>query len=119
MDKNKIGKLGENLAADFLIRNSYKVIAKNYHSRFGEIDLIAEKDELIYFIEVKTRTSQKFGPAEFSVDTNKRERILKTIQDYIFKNKTERGWAFGVVAVYLNMSSRMAKIKHYPAIALF
>lgn len=80
--KTSKGKLGEELAAKFLIKNGYKIIERNFHSRVGEIDIIAKDSDTLVFVEVKTRWSKKFGlPAE-SVTGRKLKSIIKTGQYY-------------------------------------
>lgn len=54
-DKQNLGKLGEEIVAKYLKRNGYKIVEKNYKNKFGEIDLIVKKDNMLSFIEVKTR----------------------------------------------------------------
>lgn len=78
-----MGLWGENKAVEFLKAKNYTILARNYHSRFGEIDIIARKQNTIIFVEVKTRKNTAFGfPAEF-VDYKKQQKIMKTAQLYI------------------------------------
>ena len=78
-----MGLWGENKAVEFLKAKNYTILARNYHSRFGEIDIIARKQNTIIFVEVKTRKNTAFGfPAEF-VDYQKQQKIMKTAQLYI------------------------------------
>lgn len=78
MSKTSAGKIGEEIAAKFLSENGYKIIEKNFHSRFGEIDLIAIKDSYLVYIEVKTRWSHRFGLPEEAVNYWKLSSIEKT-----------------------------------------
>ncbi len=78
------GKIGERCVARYLRNNKYKIVGANYHTRFGEIDIIAQKDRYIAFVEVKTRDkNSKISPAE-AVDTNKQEKLRKTAHYYTF-----------------------------------
>lgn len=86
MKASDIGKSGESEAVSYLLSNGYNIIEKNYHSKYGEIDIIAKKGEIIVFIEVKLRRNSVFGnPCEF-VSANKIEKIKKTIQLWLIEN---------------------------------
>jgi putative endonuclease len=92
-DKKRLGDKGEIFAIELLKRNGYRVIAKNYREKFGEIDLIAldsssgtESEPTLVFIEVKTRTSDRFGCPEESVSKWKLRRIKKAGQSFIKQN---------------------------------
>jgi putative endonuclease len=76
------GKLAEDFAVKLLNRNGYKVIDRNFRSKFGEIDIIAIKDEYLVFIEVKARWSLKFGRPEESVTPSKLWKIGRTGEYY-------------------------------------
>lgn len=82
MKNNASGTAGENAAANYLLSRGYKISERNFRCRYGEIDIIAEKDGCIVFAEVKTRKTDAFGrPAEF-VNMAKREKIRKTALVY-------------------------------------
>lgn len=86
MNKADIGKLGEEFAADYFVKNGFKVLAQNYHSRFGEIDLIAENDEFTVFVEVKTRGERRISSAREAVDFSKQKKIILTAMKYMNEN---------------------------------
>lgn len=79
---NKIGAIAENFAADFLSKKGYKIVGRNFRSRFGEIDIIALHDSLLVFVEVKARWSLKFGLPEEAVTAQKIWKITKTAEYY-------------------------------------
>ena len=115
MNKKKKGRLGEDLALRFLVRNNYKILQQNYYSRWGEIDLIVwdrELEELV-FVEVKTRSSNKFGYPEEAVDGVKFKRIVKTANIYLQKVGYHKNYRFDCVSVELDYSTRKAKITHF------
>ena len=85
MNKREKGSIYEERAAEFLEKNSYKILAKNYHGKHGEIDLIALKDRQIVFIEVKYRETSKYGYGVEAVDKRKSVRIYKTAEEYTYK----------------------------------
>ena len=81
-----LGKRGENLALDYLKTRRYSVIEKNFRSKFGEIDIIAEKNHSLYFIEVKTRSNLNHGEPYEAVNKRKIYHIIKAAQYYLLKN---------------------------------
>lgn len=99
-DKRKEGRKGEKEAESFLRKRGYKIIERNFTSPFGEIDLIAEEDGRIVFIEVKKRNSPLYGLSLEAVDKRKRERILKVALFYLKKaGKEKEGIRFDVVGI--------------------
>lgn len=79
---NPIGKKGEDIAYEYLVKKGYIILERNYRKSYGEIDIIATKDNILVFIEVKTRTSNKFGSPLESVTPRKLQSILKTAEYY-------------------------------------
>ncbi|MEN6315243.1 MAG: YraN family protein [Clostridiaceae bacterium] len=101
MNKRGFGKIGENIAADYLIKNGFEILDRNFRSgRFGELDIIAAEDEYICFIEVKTRTSDLYGSPVEAVSYGKREKIKALAWIYLkYKNLGERNMRFDIVEV--------------------
>jgi len=87
-NRKSLGSLGERKALEYLKSLGYDILAVNFYSRRGEIDIIAEDKGVLSFIEVKTRTSKSFGVPEESVTFRKRERIVRTALYYL----NARGW---------------------------
>jgi len=73
-----LGKLGEDYAVKLLQAAGYKIIGRNFHSRFGEIDIIAQDNDTLVFVEVKARWEDKFGRPQEAVNTRKINSIMKT-----------------------------------------
>ena len=95
-----IGKQGESLAVEFLKKNGYRVLENNFRCRFGEIDIIATEGKTLVFIEVKTKTSNKFGPPKLAVDFNKRKQLSKAAMAYLMQKKlTNYPARFDVVGI--------------------
>lgn len=83
MEKKEIGNWGEDAACRHLQEQGNTILVRNYHSRYGEIDIIATDGEYTAFVEVKTRKSSNFGtPAEF-VTPQKQKKLIKTAQVYL------------------------------------
>ncbi|MCI8283928.1 MAG: YraN family protein [Firmicutes bacterium] len=80
-----LGMIGEERAADYLDNIGYKIIKRNYRCRYGEIDIIAMKQEVLCFIEVKTRASVRYGAPCEAVDERKKQHIIRCAYDYMDK----------------------------------
>jgi putative endonuclease len=109
-DKIKIGKQGEDLAADFLVQKGFDVVARNYRHKHAEIDLIVRKDDWLIFVEVKTRSSTAFGEPESFVDWKKGRKIMEAAEEYIFANDWHGHIRFDIIAVTLG---HPPKIVHF------
>ena len=94
------GAWGEALAAEYLRKKHYKIIASGFHSRFGEIDLIARNRKFLVFVEVKQRKSPFFAQAKEYVDARKRDRIRMTASIYLSRNPTNLQPRFDVIEIY-------------------
>jgi putative endonuclease len=79
----KQGAQAEHLAAQYLQQKGLKLVAQNYRSRFGEIDLIMQDGATLVFIEVRLRRNAGFGGAAASIDAHKQQRIIRTAQQYL------------------------------------
>ena len=94
------GAWGEALAAKFLQKKRFQIVATNYKCRFGEIDLIVSNRKYLVFVEVKLRKSDKFaGAAEF-VDKRKQDRLRTTASIYLSEYPTELQPRFDVIEIY-------------------
>ena len=80
---NPRGEQAETLAADFLSGKGLRIVARNYRSRYGEIDLIAREGVTVVFVEVRSRASETYGGAAASITAAKREKLLKTAHHYL------------------------------------
>ena len=84
MNKNNIGKVGEQLTVQYLQENKYDIICKNYFTKKGEIDIIAVKQNTISFIEVKTRSNFKYGNPVDAVNYSKVNHIVNTAKIFLY-----------------------------------
>ena len=110
-----LGKWGEKVASEYLIKTGYQVLDRNVRTEYGEIDLIAEQGCVLVFVEVKTRQSSTYGYPEESITRLKidhmiasAEAYLQTIPDY------EGDWRIDVVAVEINELDNQPVITHFP-----
>ena len=88
------------MAADYLRKHHYRLVAMNYRSRFGEIDLIVSNREYLVFVEVKLRKSARFARALEHVDPNKQNRLRTTAEIYLSQNPTNLQPRFDVIEIY-------------------
>lgn len=93
------GKVCEKLACDYLKKNGLKLIDKNFHSRYGEIDLIMQHQDMVVFIEVRYRKNQDYGGAKASITLAKQKKIQKTALFYMQKKGRELNARFDVIAM--------------------
>ncbi len=117
----KTGEVGENVAVKFLVKNGFSVIDRNYTRKWGELDIIAEKNNKLYFIEVKsiacetlkevTYETPQFRPEE-NMHPWKLKRLSRIIQTYLLsKQFQEKEWQVDLVIVYLDLKERNARVK--------
>jgi putative endonuclease len=112
----KVGQIGEKQARDFLQAQNHQILAQNYHSRFGEIDIISinlTKPRKIIFTEVKTRIDISFGHPEESLTYQKKQRLFKTAIDYLTKNNLKTSWRIDLIAIQLDKSQKLLDLRHY------
>lgn len=103
MNTRKFGIIGEKIAQDYLRSKGYKILKSNFYTKMGEIDIIAQKENWIVFVEVKTRTSLKFGTPAMAVNFNKRQHIKNSAKVFLHINKLEdRNIRFDVIEVFIN-----------------
>lgn len=100
MNKKDIGDKGESFAARLYEKLGYTVIERNYHSRFGEIDLITESDSELCFVEVKTRKQTSFGNPSEAVDYRKQKKLTLTAMKYLGENESFKQTRFDVLEVW-------------------
>ncbi|MBI9072619.1 MAG: YraN family protein [Melioribacteraceae bacterium] len=113
VDKNDIGKLGENLAAMYLIQKGYSIITRNYRHGHGEIDIIAQFQKYMIFVEVKTRKSLEYGTPEEAVTKSKQKQIRKVAEAFINEHdQTDLDYRLDVIAILLQKNEK-PKINHY------
>lgn len=97
---NIVGAWGEMVAAKFLIKKKYKILATGFRSRYGEIDIIASDRKNLAFVEVKLRKSARFAQAMEHVDYFKQNRLRTTAEIYLSQNPSELQPRFDVIEIY-------------------
>ena len=100
----KVGSSGENIAKNFLINNGFKVLEMNFHySRAAEVDIIALKDDILHFVEVKTRSNDKFG-SPLEAITQRKLSLITSAARYYIQNVSKKYYKFqiDVIGIMLN-----------------
>lgn len=111
-----LGRWGEELAAQYLMDRGYRIIDVNWRCRFGEIDLIAKKENYLCFVEVKLRKNDKMASAMEFVDTRKQNKLRTTAQLYLSIHPTREQPRFDVIEVYAprGLQTERPIIRHIP-----
>ena len=108
-----IGTYGESIARDFLINNEYKILDMNFRNKFGEIDIICFKDDLIVFCEIKSRYTNSFGNPIESVTYSKQKQIIKLSKLYlIYKKYYNYNVRYDIIEVIFNNIDTSFKLNH-------
>lgn len=98
--RQRLGKWGEDLAVQYLSQKGYLILARNVRTEYGEIDIIAQRDQILVFVEVKTRTNQDFGYPEDALTEQKQSHLLKAIQAYLQKEDlVPPAWQVDILAI--------------------
>ena len=121
-ETQKIGEIGENVAVKFLMKHDFSILDRNYTKKWGEIDIICEKDNKLHFVEVKSvsrpdlktvsqETLDQCKP-EDNMHSWKLKRLSRAIQTYLLsKNLDEKEWQVDLLVVFLSLKDRSAKVK--------
>ena len=112
MKRRETGMLGEKLASEFLQKNGYQILDTNYRCPDGEIDIITEHDDVLIFIEVRTKRSSRFGSPEESITPVKMERLRRVTAHYCQNHDNlPASWRIDVVAIEMGNSGRISRIE--------
>ena len=121
-ETQKIGEIGENIAVRFLVKHNFSILDRNYTKKWGEIDIVAEKEKKLYFIEVKSVSRNLNYVSQETLDEYKPEdnmhpwkikRLSRTIQTYLLSEKIpdEKEWQVDLLVVFLDLKDKKAKVK--------
>ncbi len=113
MNLGTTGSAGEEYAVEVLTRKGYEIITRNYHSRFGEIDIICKNDKYIAFVEVKTRGKNAVSLGREAVTPSKQRKIIKTALNYLtLKNVTDLQPRFDIIEITVKERVRAVHIEN-------
>ena len=99
---NELGKEGEKLAEEFLLKNGYQILEKNWRFKKAEVDIIAKKNEILAIIEVKTRSNNYFGNPQDFVNQKKIKLLVEAINQYVISKELDLEVRFDIIAILKN-----------------
>ncbi len=118
----KIGELGEDVACEFLMKHGFEILERNYTKKWGEIDIVAKKEEKLYFVEVKAVSCvtlpdfSKHDPNMKRPEDNmhpwKMRRLSRVVETYLISKRVgNTPWQFNLLLVYLDLKNRTARVR--------
>ena len=122
-ETQKTGEIGENIAVKFLVKQGFLILDRNYTKKWGELDIVAKKDNKLHFIEVKSVSRETLANVnretldEYHPEDNmhpwKLKRISRTIQTYLLSEKVpeDMEWQVDLIVVFLSLKDKNARIK--------
>jgi putative endonuclease len=116
--RRRLGDFGENVATAHLKRQGYTILARNWRCQLGEIDLIAQAQGDLVFVEVRTRRSRTHGSPEESITKTKQQRLIALAYAYLeahqLDNDATLAWRIDVVAIDIDHTGRIIRLNHIP-----
>ncbi len=125
MKTSETGKLGENLACRFLMKQGFSILDRNYRKFYGELDVVAKKNGIVHFIEVKAVSRENIEKISYETDLYspeenihpmKLQRLLKAAQVYLLEKDIDLDWQMDALAVFIDASSHKAYFRYTPNI---
>ncbi len=116
MNKRLIGKVGELIAEKYLVQKGFSIVQKNWTCRWGEIDVIAERDNILTFVEVKYRTYPIAGHPSEALNFYKKKSLQRSINMYLTKNYITKPWRADLLCVSKN--GKALRVDYYEYVAL-
>ncbi|HSB66100.1 MAG TPA: YraN family protein [Anaerolineales bacterium] len=112
--RQSLGRVGESLAGAFLKNKGYVILEKNWRSPYGEIDMVASKNEAIIFVEVKTRANNSLGPPEISITPRKTEHMRNAAEYYIQQHpELNAEWRIDLITIQIQPDGQPTLIDHF------
>jgi putative endonuclease len=112
MERKDLAQFGEDIAVKYLKHNGYQIVERNYHSPYGEIDIICKQGEVLVCVEVKARKSLKFGEPLAAVTQRKQNRIVKTAYHYLATHESESPIRFDIITLQYIPKEDSYKLEH-------
>ena len=123
--KQVVGDIGEDIVCRYLERNGHSVIERNYRKKWGEIDIIAQKEGVVHFVEVKTVSDSGMGEIgidsyrpEDNVHPRKLKRLARVVATYLANGRDDVAWQFDIAAVFLDKVNKKARVRYLQDIVL-
>lgn len=116
MDRKETGELGEDIAVEHLEKERYKILARNWKNKWGEIDIVVKKKRKIIFVEVKTLQRKTDAPPVFlpedQINEKKKRQLVKMAQIYLLRNKLSLGIPHQIDVIAIELTDGEPKIRH-------
>ncbi len=112
--RKQLGAWGEKVAALHLEGKGYRIVARNWRCRYGEIDLIAQAGDWLAFVEVKTRRGRGMGMPEEALTPHKAKKLMQIAPIYMAEHGLDMDWQIDFVAVELDKSGKLIRCEHIP-----
>jgi putative endonuclease len=114
LNPKELGVFGEEFACQKLVQRGYIIRQRNWHCRWGEIDIVALDQEQIVFIEVKTRSNERFGTAEDAFNRSKRKKFVQSAKSYLLDNDLfDMDWRCDMIAIHCRLDGQIIRFDHY------
>ncbi|MFZ0545309.1 MAG: YraN family protein [Candidatus Promineifilaceae bacterium] len=113
-NRKKLGQWGESVAAHHLEAKGYEIVARNWRTARGEIDLIARAGQELVFVEVKTRRGKQLGLPEEGLTRRKANQLMMLAGQYLSENDLDVDWRIDLVAVELDKGGKLLRCDHIP-----
>ena len=110
---NDVGKIGEDLAREFLEGKGYEIIEQNYKTKYSEIDLVAEKLGVLVFVEVRTKIGENFGTPEDTLQNKKLSKVKYNAVSYSAFKKWQGPIKIDAICIVLNPNYSVSRLNHY------
>ena len=102
IEPHELGKLGEELAVEYLTKKGYRILERNWHSGHKEIDIIALYDDLLVIVEVKTRKSDEFGDPDIAVGKLKQQMLIRAADAYVRYKNLDVDVRFDIISIVIS-----------------
>jgi len=119
-EKQNIGKLGEDIAVKYLEKHGYEILERNYRKPWGEIDIVAQQNNELVFVEVKAQNKEFEWRPEENITFHKKHQLSRIVTTYLKANKIpeDQDWRIDVLAIKLDFNTKKAQIEHIQNIIL-
>jgi len=112
-DRQRLGRRGEQLAAQQLEAKGFDIVERNWRCETGELDLVARDGECLVAVEVRTRRGRSMGSPEESITTAKQARLIALGEAYVQESGWDGNWRIDVVAIEMDRRGRVLRVAHY------
>ncbi len=115
-NKDQVWKIGEEIAKEYLENKGYQIIEQNYRTKYSEIDLIVKKDDILIFVEVRTKKSGAFVAPEESINQKKLKKLYWNAEAYVSAKKYKGQYRIDAICIILKPDNAIEKLEYYKAI---